>query len=871
MKRRLTSCTVTHLLAVACGLSLGFPAGIARAQEQEPQPIRPASYYAELRSETAQRIADQFARADLRAMGWYADVTETEEQITVCRETWSLTFDRRSAGISRATLRGRPLADGLNLADVVITDAEGKAYSRSRATDGSLTVREDKRHVYLDGAFTPTAADGQTLDLRLAIHYDIYKSCGFTTVKLEVLQGEAPVTSVKAIHTLGRTDKPLRFFQHSNNAVGSDDYVIGSLADARLIHYTDDVYFAMKFGSALWSNGEIGMSAIPLPETYLNAPPAGGVPDTFIPQPGRSPDSAATDPSDPRYSPDRLMEVAVREQASHLDFVFIRRDEPTTLQAGYETRWSFSLLPFRRLRPLAVTYSDIFSAPAGEMPQTYIARHETPQQMRELVRQAAAAGVTLATPYQYPASDLKGMGLLAPDDAVTAWARGLTELIQPFNISPQYAFIFFTGVWSSTMQRDPLLTADELRTLRDHAAADDTDDNIRCDTNAPAYRDYVLRGTTLLAKEVGARGVYFDLCYVYSPLPGNPSQVEGNVRLLEDLRLLLDSFSPSGTIVWHSGGQITPAESLATFTLPGEPIEGAGFRSLTPGQQAIAYNATLIGSNVIPYKLSETHRTDLPNLWHQVLAEGISGLTLRWKDGQPMQLHPNVHRYLSPMNIFDVNRSELHHWADSDISQFVQTVDVPYRVNVYTRPNEALLAVTLDSQQHEPGKLRLNPRSLNLTTDYVLVFDTVHKTTNILPVTDDMTLDVPALDDGPVIYYLRGLQDLATPGIFWRDPRIEVLDCQPMAEGGAVNQQQLQCTVRMKAVGPGGAKAKLYLYRGDFGPMLSNNFSPVWQVDDEPDARVSVLEVRLPPDSGVEPYQTHKLGISFMKPAPGWE
>jgi hypothetical protein len=213
----------------------------------------------------------------------------------------------------------------------------------------------------------------------------------------------------------------------------------------------------------------------------------------------------------------------------------------------------------------------------------------------------------------------------------------------------------------------------------------------------------------------------------------------------------------------------------------------------------------------------------------------------------------------------------LHHWADPDIGEFVKTPTLPYRVNVYTRADEAMVAVTLEGEQHRPGEIRLQTGALNLTTDHVLVFDAVHKKTQVMPVADELVVKVPALDDGPVIYYLRGLADLATPVVFWRDPRLEVVAFDPQPDGGALNQQQLKGTIRVKAVAPEGEALKLYLYRGEFGPFLSNNFSPIWQVDDEPESGVSVLEVRFPAGAIGQPFQEATLNVGFMRRRAGWE
>ena len=852
---------------IACIVLAG---GDVQAEPADTWKAHPPEYYKAIRDDVAGRIARQLETADLRGMGWYADVRETVHSIEVERETWSMLFDKKTAGVKSAVVRGRKLDKGLALADVMAVDGKSKKFFRSCATDGTLSVKEDNLHVYLDGAFTPRSRDGKAFPVRFEIRYDIYKSCGLVAVWIKAIDGKAKILELGAIHTLGRTPEPLKYFQHSNNSLDGKRSVVGSCADSELIEYKDGVYYETKFGAALWSDGAIGLQAIPLPETYLNTPPKGGVPDTPIPQPGQAPLAAATDVNDPRYSPDRFMVVAVKNNASYLDFVFMRRTESEELAAGYEMGWTFSVLPFRWLRPRPVMHSAVLH-PLSWHPG--VERQYAPKDVVEsAVRKTAADGADLMAHFlTHNAGGVDGM--LMPDNKTILWCRQASEIVRSYGLICQESFIHWIGLSESQMQREQLLTGEELAVLRNLAGTPADVDGIPCDSNARGYRGYILGGAAIAAKELGVRGIYFDLGYVYGSLPGNPSQIEGNVKLMEELRLLLDSYGESIAITWHTGGQVTPAESLADFTLPGEPLTGAGQYFLTPGQNAIAYNSLLIGSNVVPWEMGNAYQTDKPEVWKQFLANGNCSAYIGGHSTN-VATKANMVRYLYPLKIFDVERSALHSWQDADFSNYVETNNATCMVNAYVRKGETLLTACLPPLQGGKVKLLLNASALRLTTSDVLVYNTVQDKAQVLQVEDGRIAVGPVdLTKEPAIFYVTELKDPKSPLIFWHDHNLEILEQTPSADPGIpVNKKVLEVRCRFKVARAEGETAQFRLYRGEWGPVFSAFLQAFRQVADDAESRVCVIEVKGQPLPSPDGPVSQDVGgkITFSNPLPGW-
>jgi hypothetical protein len=831
----------------------------------------PPEYYAMIRTEVRERIATQLEKVDLREMGWYADVRDKDGVIEVERETWTLVFDKKTAGVKSAIVRGRTLDDGLVLSDVVLVDESGKEYFRSRAADGTLLVKEESRHVYLDGRFTPRTKDGKMFPVTFGIRYDIYKSCGLVAVRMEALEGKARVIKLRVEHTLGKTPEPLRYLQHSNSLLrDGKTYVLGSLDDAELMEYRDGVYYEARFGAAIWSDGTIGLEAIPLPETYLMWPPKGSeVPTAPIPQPGEPPLAAGADVNDPRYSPDRHMIVSVKNKASHLDFVLMDRQKPELLAAGYKNGWTFSLLPFKRLRPRALMISGALYPVSWHpgVPKQFGAKDEC----EAAVRKAASEGADIF--FSFMTHNSGGPdGMLLPDNKNTRWCRMAAELVQRYKCRVTGTFILCTGISVSQMKRDPILTAEEVMRLRKLAGADENAENFQCDTNSPEYRDYILRGAAICAKEIGASAYYFDLAYVFGPLAGGPSQIEGNVHLMEDLHLLLDSYGPNSTVIWHTGGQVTPAESLAAASFPGEPITGAGRRVLTPGQNAIAYNALLIGSNVAPYEMGSAYRTELPEVWKQFLANGA--MVAHYEGNRPdSATENNIIRYFFPLKIFGVENSLLHSWKDGDFSNYVTADNPRCRVNAYAKKGETLLTVCLPPLTRGAVKLILNAEQLDLKTAQVLVYNVLEDKVRIVAVNNNkIVIGAVPLTKEPAILYIRQIENPAAPLIFWSDYNLEIVKQIP-ANGSDVpsNAKRLDVQCRFKVAPAEGGTARFRLYRGEWASVQTAFMVPFRQIDDDPEGRMSVMEVSGPKiECSGDISWLAEGGIMFRNPRPGW-
>jgi hypothetical protein len=548
----------------------------------------------------------------------------------------------------------------------------------------------------------------------------------------------------------------------------------------------------------------------------------------------------------------------------------MQRESAATLDTRYDIGWSFSLLPFKRLQPK----SYMSCLPIIEVSFNY-GKLGSPQQVEQRLSDVAVRNPDYLQHFLTHNSGGPD-GMFMPDNENTRWSRMAVEKARKYRMQSQGGFIFWTGVSAEQMQRHPLLTAEELSTLRQLANADPQAEHVQCDTNSPIYRDYMLSYPVIAARELGAPiGVYFDLCYVYGPLPGNPSNIEGNVILLEDLRLLLDSYEPGLPVTWHSGGQVTPAESLASWTLPGEPISGAELPFMTPGQFAIAYNAQLIGSPITPYELGWTFDIEQPNIWKQFLANSIfssADLDVVPRKTLRAEIFPLVEKYFYPMRTFGVDDSRLHSWRDSDISEYV-TVDNPAcMTNLYVKPGEILLTASLPPQQPGKSTFKLNASTLGLHADHVLFYDTLRQTTRVLPVVDgQITLSAIDLTDEPAILYLRQLDDPTKPLIYWHEDNLEILNCEEITDGVAVNQRKLSIALRMKIAPADGAKATFRLYHGSLGPLLSTFLASIHKVGGEPNVQTSVLQVTAPQRENPQEisWSTEETILFFNLPA-GW-
>jgi hypothetical protein len=773
------------------------------------------AYFDQLKQERTSRIAQVRQNINLDDIPkWATSICETDSHIIIRRQTSAIYFNRQTAAIDRCTILDVDFTEHCSLAAMQVVDADGTVYQQAHARNANLTVRDEKFYVYLDGSFSPATPQGESAGFTVNVHYKLYKTSGLLTVRAEVVHPDGDRTFRQLLfrNTLGRSDSPLNLSHvqpHSSFHHVRTDIYQPPLPSSN--QPTRNVLYEGELLSSLWTDGHVGLQAMALFNTFDQANVAFG-PDGY-----------------------KVVSMWGDAAARYIDFCFLDVAQPQPIPAGTRMEFAVALLPFRKFDgrtfltqgALAPMFSYDMSRPLTLANETYFKRE-------------AARGVD----YLHGAGMESRVFVFPNHDTWTANFMRFIETAHRYGLK-----VYWTLSWEQ-FETQPLVQLgyfqpDDVQSILATTPTERRDPNatiISGTTESVRFRQTILDSITMALRDYHCDGVYFDLGSIFESTSYR-SQIEGNVQLMEDILLLLQSFGQDKVVQYHAQLQISPLEGMVDMTTPGETITGAKYRTLPEALYMTAYNPHLIGTAVLlhddqSYNLTET------DIYKQMYRSGLSyagGLLVesrlyppqsdwRWMQREEFT---NLLRYTTPFAVFDTSDVALHSFSDPDLSRYasVQYSGSPKAehgigayIHLYSHENgDTLITLTNDPGCRGSAKLTLHLDALNIQSANVLVMDVIHHDVIALQSTDKGTITLENIDlsDEPRAFLIAAVND--KPRIIWRDPQVvwDQLEDVPSDYSDAPG-----CQIDAHLANPGEfSTAGVWLYTGSRGRPTLNNWT----------------------------------------------
>jgi hypothetical protein len=825
------------------------------AQEQPTWKYHPPEWYRAVSSERKVTIARQRENLDLdQKRQWKTDVVETADTVTLVRQMHSMTLSKKTCAVTKVVIRQDKMA-AADMCSLVITDQDGTKYYQRLATDGDLEVRKEKFYVYLDGNFTPRSEEGDTWPQKVAVSFKLYSSAGLLTVrcKLDGDPGSKQVQELKVINTLGPTPRPLDKVYTCYYKKLDGEVAHTSSGHYRVPFERDEVLFEGMIPACLWADGRMGFQVMPLAKTWYQT-------DIDADAPG-----------------DKLMTVKMQGGSRYINLTYVQKKVPIGLGSGQELEYSVALLPYRKFKPVFYRQWAWGSAPQVQDEHNF--------------RAAAANGLDLIHNLQFY-SDAAAKGFFGPvDDTPGGYLpmttpKNVQRTIVNRSVAHKYGMKVGWGSVLSYLQVTPpypqfpiteaVFTPEQIERLKRLSKTG------MGSTNSPEYRDFMLDGLYVALRDLGAEVFYYDLG---APFYGETdgvwvSQLEGNIKWFEDVRLLLDAFG-GGYFLYHSGVIVTPMEGMADTSFPGEGVLGYGSyggkqttgvsteeflsaqgfitqhteyvaNAIPPGLIDIGYNPVLIGTGVMHNNGYQLYRYDKPDLYRQCLALGSYPFYNNWRDWAAVKREKETsrksfspadtkmfRRYMFPLAIFNINDSVFHHPYDADYDEFAQVDNEDAFVNIYARPDELLVTAALQPWHKGSVTAKLDLARLGFKGAALAIYDVIRdKLIQAQENTGSLTIANVDLTAEGRIFYVKALYSATQPVSVWPSSNLKVL-----AENST--SDHLQMKVKVQISREEGTREQLVISCGDAGKPLEVTGARLEEYREADKAAVLVIE--LPP------------------------
>jgi hypothetical protein len=736
-------------------------------------------------------LPDDFFRNRLRGK-----ITQTENAIYFEGELSSITFDRKSGGVKSVRMRDVAFAD-VWLAEPVI--CAGEEVFRGRDFAGKTTVRETDEFIFLEGAYSVVRADGSKFG-EVKITYQIDPYTGFVQQFFEAVSALPSVTKLSFLFSLGAgSAKKLPDLFTVDE--GGQWFNGGNM-------YYQELYPAKpalvmpgstKGGGRLYcakqTDGRIALEII--------CPGWWNV--DF--------DEAAT--SDVKN--DMFMRMGVREaDEAFMNIHFINRQEGKEIPAATTYRTTFSVLPFKKLRPFAVSYAG-HSQMGGD---TVGAVKLEAEHMKQLAGMGATmwqgAGGTFkrideAGHEQMSNTELAPPGLAHWWGLQSMYYIGQNGQIKVKFLNDDYTkddarrdffaqnfakpnAMFNPGIWDDSQPFFP--------------PHDEPDRPVYVCINAPKWRKFVLKNIkeNILDRYPDLDTLYVDDMCQYqctNPLHGCAALGStwwiGQYDYIRQIRQWMDEKPGNQYFTSHESLTFMNTHTHAGLNVGGEtaqclPVDvvgelNTGYNfSLLYGVQNLYYTASggmgmVFDMRLYELALSRCNQVlfnkyfDMPGWDPGFRNEGRRSSY----DQADIERHQ---KYMGPLQIFDIARSELHHPFDSEFKDYC-VANVPGIVPVlYARPNDVLLTIAREGvpvkrsadkpavfdtiRAYDPIEPELNLNKLGFTSDDVLVYETTrHEIRRYRAEGGILKLPKTDVNDGPRIF--RVIAAPAVPQVLWHD------------------------------------------------------------------------------------------------------
>jgi hypothetical protein len=728
-------------------------------------------------------------------------VEETASEFVVRSDLTELTFDRTRCSIRVAQMR-RAIFPVESLPDLKIVDEQGREFRQRYAIDGDLgRLGDEERWLVFSGRCTPRTREGEAWPYPFEIRYRLHRQSGLVHVAVRPLVvSNEPVAVRQLAMVHGLADSPGQELNSCQIVADRPDQRFFGLGNRAVTHAgrEDDIVASGQLLIGTWGNG--GHAFQVTPRSYSLC--------AFD-------DDIGADTKGYHH-----LVVGTRSGHRFLDLVFInsKSARPLSSDAVYEN--TFSFLPWRRYRPRVELF-------AGSKVCGDATLHNVDFE-QERLRSVALTGATLHC-HGYPP-----MGLLATDIEQARVGRQIKES-HYYGLKDKVSWVLgnnWIGAWPHFPNQQPFeegwLTEEEgfrARRLRPLKKGQTRKEGPRipseiCVNDEVTRRLAVDHITMPVVDKFKSSAIYWDWTWPIYPC-SNADHGDAPVSMTPLGHVaLVDRFrKESAKRPWKPmimgctyDAHCTPVSLLDMFN-PGEA--GKGWYVPNHAEHDLIYSSLLYGTQCI-YHTYGGIALDTPRVYEQALAHCSTLMLSNHFADAPDHDPPGTPgggnereremwtRYMTPLTIFDVNRSEYRHPYDGDYGEFAST-SAGVTAVLYFREGRVLLVVVKDHDGVQDGQVTLRTRRLGVDTSRVLAFDVIDKKAQVLSTVEGVLKMPPIrLAGGPRIYVLESLP--TEPKVVWHSPA---------TWSARVSGEGSRRSIRMTGVPSGSLRA--YLWCADTG------------------------------------------------------
>ena len=753
---------VVHLLLLAVAAPAFGSAGSS--------PYNPPEFYDRIRALRKSIIEEQRENIDLSTHPRYrTSVTDTDELLRVERLTTWFEVNRQNGVIDRVGLLDVVCDNQCAFGDLEVTDNKGRVYRQSAYKKGSITVDDQNTYLYWTVNFSPVGKNGKTLPVKIEARYMLYKMGGLVTVHYKVLEGSAKIKQLVVRNSAGKLPTKL-YIAHS--AFFKDNE--GKFNDTLSVDVPDlesRIIMSGKVVAPFWTDGRVGFEGVALRETWWQMGP-------FDPQSER-----------------KRAVVATRDKQRCIDFYFVNTAKSVPMEKGREVACGFAFMPFQRYQPRL----PLGDATINRRVQIeFLKTGDDKEVIRDFRRAFWAGGILTGTglasagwtplmyavtkePYRERTQHMLDLGrecelVFGGECYIVNNFSGVPGLgPHPGNeVNAVLPEMLEAMLEEGKKGYTPEVLAEKIRRTRETGAQRP----YLCTLSTPEVRDYMLdvRVSTLDVFDVDAD--YEDLHAHIDVGKNFDSQVEGELRYLEDVALLHEHYGRDKLIIAHAGTILTVVDGLNGATWPGEPWTGQNFRQLPLAILDSLLNPFLIGTDVCFYGSNNIYDLASLKMCKQILRNAVVPQynSFTKQSGGSVILPVTVkseaserawNRYFVPGRTFRTDKASYVSWRDPKASSYFTVADTEHKVNLYHRSNEAYATcVNLDEKPIKPT-LAFNVANLSFKGAEAFVFDIIPRKLTVAPVENGWIKYTPAQATAePVLVYLKDkLND--EPEVIW--------------------------------------------------------------------------------------------------------
>jgi len=795
-------------------------------------------------------------------------VIENDATITLTREVYSLVFAKSKACVSSATVRGRKL-DGLVLPELVIVDDKGGIYSQANTTDGSLSHFMTPRLVVLKGSFTPLTAQGAKLPSHVDIRYEMNRMSGYVEVFMTLADAGIDATYLTVKYSLGNPRPRLKYANVYNRYSGKGKYRWpwgGTDTKSPFYLVEDDretIVQSGKYPVAGWYNGIYGFQA------FLSDQDDSGIDEQF---------ESDTD--------DRLLTALVDGQGNRIvQYTPIHRSRPLRLGRGHRVATAFSMLPYKKFRPLGYANgSGIWVEP--RLPS--LTAPAATAKFTEAFRKMAEEGINMINwDVAFNLEHWPGLPSLEV-------RRLYVDIAHKFGIR---VLGYMETAWTQQSGHTGMEsghTPIELQgLLQRHAEYHEMWNNPYYGVVHTCYNfdDARLSTLTLLEQTLEQLpeidGIYLDSNMLRSCghvehgcVAAGSTTARGHLRFLEDMRTLLDYYSEINGKPYYLVGQTwaeltNPTVALVDFTLPGEQIggpqalgqarrvkslltmesidkeQGVGYPQAPGAPYFFAYNAPLSGVQPIFYS-DNSYQLDQMQLWHEALAGALSPYVNSWPNSTMEQSGGRklteserllLNRFQMPLIVFDVTGAEFHHYTDFGYDRIVDQRGGGQSL-VYRKEDRLLFVLTNIHGDATAVDCGLDLSRFGIVGAEMLIYDVTNEVASSTRVIGNkLSLNGIDVSIEPRLFLIQPQRE--PPAVLWNTVSVW---------GSKVSWQATQRTLEIEVHGVPNSQGEFLLYASKYGEPRSvegcvakekgSNDGLIWYEVAFPDSGITHATVR---------------------------